>query len=88
MSICRIERLDDRRRLVRRYCRTLEGDTRIGREELRKREKLRVTARGIETACAEKIVVEMNELAARYRKNKPKIDWLRSVLELVRKPTS
>jgi hypothetical protein len=28
----------------------------------------------------------MNELAARYRENKPKIEWLRRVLELVRKP--
>ncbi len=75
--------LDDRAWLVRRYRRTLQGDTRNGREELRKREKLRVTARGIALACAEKIVGEMNELAASYRENKPKIDWLRRVLEKV-----
>ena len=43
-------------------------------------------AREIERACVEKIVGEMNELAARYRENKRKIDWLRRVLELLRKP--
>lgn len=42
----------------------LEGDIRNGREEQQKREKLRVTARGIELACVEKIVGAMNEFAA------------------------
>jgi hypothetical protein len=78
--------LDDKAWLVRRYRRTLQGDIRNGREEQKKREKLRVTARAVALACAEKIVAEMNELAARYRENKRKIDWLRRVLELVRRP--
>ena len=41
-------------------------------------------ARQIERACVEQIVAEMNELAARYRENKHKIDWLRRVVEKVR----
>ena len=70
--------------LVRRYRRTLQGDTRNESDEKRKRRRLGLMAREIERGCAEKIVGEMNEFAARYRENKAKIDQLRRMLELVR----
>ena len=76
--------LDDKAWLVRRYRRTLQGDTRNENDEKRKRRRLGLMAREIERVCVETIVGEMNELAAHYRANKPKIDWLRRVLELVR----
>jgi hypothetical protein len=37
-------------------------------------------------ACAELIVTEMNDLAARFAANKPKIEKLRRMLALVRGP--
>ena len=78
------ERLDEPWPL-RRYRRTLEGDCRNEHDEKDKRRRLGLMARIIEHACIEKIVGEMNQLAVHYRANKPKIDWLRRVLDLVRR---
>ena len=44
--------------------------------------------RGIQLACAAQLIERMNELALRFRENKPKIDRLRKVLEIVSKSVS
>ena len=72
--------------LVRRYRNALRGDTRNHREKLEQREKLRIRFRGIQHACAEIILAEMNDLALHYRENKPAIDALRRQLAIVRRP--
>jgi hypothetical protein len=71
--------------LVRRYRDALRGDTRNQRERLEQREKLRVRFRGIQQACVESILAEINDLALQYRENKPAIDVLRRQLALVRR---
>jgi hypothetical protein len=72
--------------LVRRYRRALKGDRRNHREKARLREELVVATRGIQHACVELILDRMNDLAVNYRENKARIDRLRHVLEIVRKP--
>jgi hypothetical protein len=72
--------------LVRRYRNALRGDTRNHREMLQQREKLRVQFRGIQHACVETLLAEINDLALQYPKNKQRIDALRRQLALVRQP--
>jgi hypothetical protein len=72
--------------LVRRYRNARRGDTRNQREKLEQREKLRVRFRGIQQACMEMLLAEINELARRYRENKPRIDALRRQLAVVQWP--
>jgi hypothetical protein len=72
--------------LVRRYRDALRGDTRNQRERLEKRERLRIRFRGIQQACVESILAEINDLALHYRENKPAIDALRRQLAVVRRP--
>ena len=61
-------------------------DTRNYREKLEQREKLRVRFRGIQHACVEILLAEINDLAQRYRENRPRIDALRRQLGVVRWP--
>jgi hypothetical protein len=72
--------------LVRRYRNALRGDTRNQREKLEQREKLRVCFRGIQHACIETLLAEINDLARRYRENRPRIDALRRQLAVVQRP--
>jgi hypothetical protein len=72
--------------LVRRYRDALRGDTRNLRERLERREKLSIRFRGIQQACIESILAEINNLALHYRENKPAIDALRRQLAVVRQP--
>jgi hypothetical protein len=72
--------------LVRRYRNELRGDTRNHREKLEQREKLRVRFRGIQHACVETLLAEINGLALRYRDSRPKIDALCRQLAVVRQP--
>jgi hypothetical protein len=72
--------------LVRRFSNALRSDTRNHRERLEQREKLRVRFRGIQHACVEGLLAEINDLAVHYRKNKPAIDALRRQLAVVRRP--
>jgi hypothetical protein len=72
--------------LVRRYRDALRGDTRNQREKMERREKLRVRFRGIQQACVESILAEINDLALHYRENKPAIDVLRRQLAVIRRP--
>ena len=44
--------------------------------------------RGIQLACAAQLIERMNELSLHFRDNKPKIDRLRKMLEIVSKSTS
>ena len=74
--------------LVRRYRYALRGDTRNRREKLAQREKLRVRFRGIQQACVESILAEINDLALHYRENKPAIDKLRRQLAVVVRPVA
>lgn len=77
----------DKAWLVRRYRHALRGDCRDWRDRKEKRERLRVAARGIQQACGEHIIKEINSLAAKnYRANKRKIDSLRKMLAIVLKP--
>jgi hypothetical protein len=78
--------LEKKNWLVRRYRNALRGDTRNRREKMERREELRVRFRGIQQACVEALVVEMNKLALRFRKNKPVIDKLRQLLASIRRP--
>jgi hypothetical protein len=78
--------LEKRNWLVRRYRNAPRGDTRNQRETMERREQLRVRFRDIQQACVEVLVVEMNKLALRFRKNKPAIDKLRRQLASVRRP--
>jgi hypothetical protein len=71
--------------LVRRYRDALRGGTGNQREKLDRREKLRVRFRGIQQACVESILAEINDLALHYRENKPAIDALRRQLAVVRR---
>jgi hypothetical protein len=68
---------------VHRYRYALRGDTRKQREKLAQREKLRVRFRGIQQACIEIILAEINDLAFHYRENEPAIDELRRQLTIV-----
>jgi hypothetical protein len=77
--------LGEKNWLVRRYRNALRGDARDQRERLQQRERLRVRFRGIQQGCVEIILAEINELALRYRENKPAIDVLRRQLALVRR---
>lgn len=61
-------------------------DTRNYREKLEQREKLRVRFRGIQYAYVEILLAEINDLAQRYRENRPRIDALRRQLAVVRLP--
>jgi hypothetical protein len=72
--------------LVRRYGNELRGDTRNRREKMEQREKLRVRFRGIQQACVEIILAELNDRARHYRENKAAIDALRRQLAIVRRP--
>jgi hypothetical protein len=72
--------------LVRRYRNALRGDTRNQRERMVQREALRVAFRGIQQACVEIILAEINNLALHYRENKPAIDKLLQQLPVVRRP--
>jgi len=72
--------------LVGRYRNALRGDTRNQREKMEQRENLRVRFRGIQQACVDIILAEINELALQYRANKPSIDGLRRQLNVVRRP--
>ena len=72
--------------LIRRYRDALRGDTRNQSERLEQREKLRIRFRGIQQACVESILAEINDLALHYRENKPAIDALRRQLAVVRRP--
>jgi hypothetical protein len=78
--------LGKRNWLVRRYRNSLRGDTRNHREKLDQREKLRVCFRGIQHACVEILLAEINDLARRYRENRPRIDVLRRQLAVVQRP--
>lgn len=80
-----LEPLLEPRWLVRRYRTELRWDRRNDREKEELREALRAAARGIQQACAALIVDQMNDLAVRFRENKPKIDKLRWQLSIVRK---
>ena len=71
--------------LVRRYRYALRGDTRNQRERIEQREKLRARFRGIQRACVEMILAEINELARHYRENKAAIDKLCQRLAVVRR---
>jgi hypothetical protein len=62
--------------LVRRFRNELRGDIRNYREKLEQREKLRFRFRGIQHACVEGLLAEINDLARRYRDNKAEIDAL------------
>jgi hypothetical protein len=53
---------------------------------MEQREKLRVRFRGIQQACVEFLLAEINRLALHYRENKPTIDELRRQLAVVRRP--
>jgi hypothetical protein len=72
--------------LVRRYRNALRGDARNQREKLEQRERLRVRFRGIQQACVEIMLAELNDRALHYRENKPAIDALRRQLAIVRRP--
>ncbi len=63
-------------------------DCRNWRERSEKQYKLRVAVRGIQLVCAAQLIERMNELALHFRDNKPKIDRLRKVLEIVSKSSS
>jgi hypothetical protein len=78
--------LSKKKWLIRRYRDALRGDTRNQRERLEQREKLRVRFRGIQQACVESILAEINDLALHYREKKPAIDALRRQLAVVRRP--
>jgi hypothetical protein len=78
--------LGDKNWLVRRYRNALRGDTRNQREKMEQREQLRVRFRGIQQACVEIILAELNDRALHYRENKPAIDALRRQLAIVRRP--
>jgi hypothetical protein len=52
------------------------------------RERLRVRFRGIQQACIETILDQMNELALQYRENRSAIEMLRRQLAAVRRPIS
>jgi hypothetical protein len=78
--------LDKKNWLVRRYRYALRGDCRNRREKMEQREKLRVRFRGIQQACVEIMLAEINELARHYRENKPAIDKFRRQLAVVRRP--
>jgi hypothetical protein len=80
------ERLKPRGWLAKRYRNELRWDCRNIREKQQKRERLRVMARGVQLACIDLIVEEMNELGRDFRKNKAGIDKLRRMLEIVRRP--
>ena len=80
--------LNEKKWLVRRYRNALRGDTRNQREKMEQREQLRVRFRGIQQACAETILAEMNELAVDFRANKPAIEKLRRQLSVVREPVA
>ena len=81
-----LEKALERKWLVRRYRNALKGDRRTWREQQELRDELRVAARGIQQACMPLLVDRMNELAHRYRENKPEINKLRWQLSVVRKP--
>lgn len=74
--------------LVRRYRNSLRGDARNQREKMEQRERLRVRFRGIQQACIETILDQMNELALQYRENRSAIEMLRRQLAAVRRPIS
>ena len=78
----------DKAWLVKRYRHILRGDCRNWRERSEKQYKLRVAVRGIQLACAAQLIERMNELSLHFRDNKPKIDRLGKVLEIVNKSTS
>lgn len=52
------------------------------------REQLRVAFRGIQQACVERLLAELNELGLHYRENKVAIDKLRRQLAVVRQPVA
>lgn len=74
----------DKAWVVKRYRYELRGDCRDWRDRKEKQYKLRVTARGIQLACAAQLVERMNELATRYGENRAKIDRLRQALFLIK----
>ena len=78
----------DKAWLVKRYRHELRGDCRNWRDRSEKQYKLRIAVRGIQQACAAQLIERMNELAHQFRENKPKIDRLRKVLEIVSKSIS
>jgi hypothetical protein len=53
---------------------------------MQQREKLRVCFRGVQQACVEVLLAEINGLARRYQANNPAIDKLRRQLVIVNKP--
>ncbi len=80
------EFLGEKKWLARRYQNALRGDTRNQREKMQQREQFRIRFRGIQQACAEIIVAEMNERALHFRENRATIDELRRQLAVVNRP--
>jgi hypothetical protein len=81
-----LEGLLDSNWLVRRYRQEIRWDRRNEREKEELREILRVTTRGIQSACAKYLVDRLNELGKNYRGNLAEINLLRRQLKIVRQP--
>jgi hypothetical protein len=63
-----------------RYRRALRGDRRNDDEREELRQELRAATRQVQTACVVTILKRMNNLAANFRENRPKIEALRKQL--------